>query len=417
MEKLVFITANMPFGRGEEFLIEELCALHRIGVPFTIFPRSYSSELVNSDAHELAERAVRTPPVSLRGVVSLLHYAWQEPARLTKVFGTILNQSGGIANTLRNLAVLPKAAELASRLPDMPDVHLHAYWASTVATIAYAAAELKGVTWSFSCHRGDIKRGNMLGTKLRSARFVRAISGQAKEWLLKRTGSNQDNKVHVLHLGVRCGEPSIEVTTAAPSSLVFVTPASLLPVKGHAYLLGACRLLIEGSFSFRLILYGDGPLRNSLLRSIQELRLDKHVSMLGRIDHLDLLRLYAAGHVGCVVLPSITTPGGDFEGIPVSLMEAMAHSIPVITTGSGAIRELVDDATGIVVPEKDAEALASAMVQVLKGADLRHKLGSRGLARVSSQYDSNKNAKRLLELITSQLTTESASDLTTRCSA
>ena len=80
----------------------------------------------------------------------------------------------------------------------------------------------------------------------------------------------------------------------------------------------------------------------------------------GQVSHTQILEMYVANQVRAVVVPSIDLGNNLHEGIPVSLMEAMAHGVPVVSTTTGGIPELLADGAGILVPPENPQALADA---------------------------------------------------------
>ncbi|HEV7759170.1 MAG TPA: glycosyltransferase, partial [Acidimicrobiales bacterium] len=116
----------------------------------------------------------------------------------------------------------------------------------------------------------------------------------------------------------------------------------------------------------RLEVVGDGPDRAALEAQSRALGLDDRVRFLGRQPRdgvVDALRRASA-----VVIPSIVGAGGDMEGTPVVLCEAMAAGVPVVASALGGLEEcLVDGKTGLLVPPGDVEALARALSRVVDG--------------------------------------------------
>lgn len=123
------------------------------------------------------------------------------------------------------------------------------------------------------------------------------------------------------------------------------------------------------------------------------------VNFLGYIPYEKLLQMYENGEVNLVVLPSIITPNGEREGIPVALMEAMAYGIPVISTNSGGIPELLKDGAGLIVSPASSEELAEAIIQLINSEDLRADLARRGRDRVATNFNLYKNIKILLKMM------------------
>jgi glycosyltransferase involved in cell wall biosynthesis len=139
-------------------------------------------------------------------------------------------------------------------------------------------------------------------------------------------------------------------------------------------------------------------LEAELRRQVGELRLEEEVEFLGWLPHEKLMQMYEQGEVDVVVLPSIVTEEGEKEGIPVALMEAMAYGIPVISTETGGGPELLSGA-GIIVPPKSPQALAEAIIELMKTEKFRRQLARLGRARVEMSFSLKLNIQKLLQLM------------------
>ncbi len=147
--------------------------------------------------------------------------------------------------------------------------------------------------------------------------------------------------------------------------------AALVAHKGQRYLIEAAALVVRQVPDARFIIAGEGELRPNLERQIKDHRLDKHVLLAG--FRPDVLSLHKSFDI--FVLSSTT------EGLGTSLLDAMASSKPIVATKAGGIPEVVDDGvTGLLVPPKDHQALAHAIVTLLKDARLRQEYGAAGFA-------------------------------------
>ena len=157
--------------------------------------------------------------------------------------------------------------------------------------------------------------------------------------------------------------------------------AALVPHKGHRYLIEAAALVVRQVPDARFIVAGEGELRPALERQIKDHRLEKHVFLVGfRPDVLSLHKSF-----DLFVLSSTT------EGLGTSLLDAMACAKPVVATTAGGIPEVVEHGvTGLLVPPKDPEALARAIVRLLKDQALRKRLGTAGLDRVRERYSAER---------------------------
>ncbi|WP_454718809.1 glycosyltransferase [Caulobacter segnis] len=182
--------------------------------------------------------------------------------------------------------------------------------------------------------------------------------------------------------------------------------ARLVEKKGTSYLISAMRELQDRGLGATLTVVGDGPLRGALEAQVDQLALRESVVFLGALPHEEVLRRISNATV--MAVPSVTASNGDAEGLPTVVMEAAARGTPIIATPSGGTAEaIIDHETGLIVPERDAEALANSLEQLLTGAGEAERLsiGAHNLARtkfnLSSQtselerlYDSIRRGQR-----------------------
>lgn len=139
----------------------------------------------------------------------------------------------------------------------------------------------------------------------------------------------------------------------------------LIPKKGLYTTLAALPAVIARFPKVRFILCGTGPEEKRFASEVRALGLQDHVIMTGWMNQPDLLRAYAGAHV--FLHPSELTDSGDQEGVPNSMLEAMASGLPVVATRHGGIPEAVTHGVdGLLVAEKDAAALAEALISLLE---------------------------------------------------
>lgn len=113
----------------------------------------------------------------------------------------------------------------------------------------------------------------------------------------------------------------------------------------------------------RFVLAGEGPMKEAIQVRARELGLGDSLEFAGFLDAPRLAALYARSHL--FLHPSVTTAAGDREGIPNSLLEAMATGLPVVATTHGGIPEAVDSGTeGLLVPEHSPQHLTQAMISL-----------------------------------------------------
>lgn len=163
--------------------------------------------------------------------------------------------------------------------------------------------------------------------------------------------------------------------------------------KGHRYLFEAIKKLNREDIELWIV--GGmvpGYAEVDVKKLAKTLDIEDKVSFFGELKGNALLSIYNTADI--FVLPSYTTKNGDKEGTPISLMEAMAFELPVISTNHAGIPEIVDQ---ILVKEKSAQSLADAIVYVMRKKDEWKKMGKHNRRIVIKKY-SQKNVKSLLNI-------------------
>jgi glycosyltransferase involved in cell wall biosynthesis len=157
--------------------------------------------------------------------------------------------------------------------------------------------------------------------------------------------------------------------------------AALVPHKGQRHLIEAAALVVKTVPDARFVIAGEGELRPALERQIKEHRLEKHVFLAG--FRPDILSVHKAFDI--FVMSSVT------EGLGTSLLDAMACGKPIVATRAGGIPEVVvDGETGLLVPPRDHEAMAEAIVTLLRDRALRARIGHAGEVRVGERFSAER---------------------------
>jgi len=154
--------------------------------------------------------------------------------------------------------------------------------------------------------------------------------------------------------------PVVERGWPADGSIRLVQASRLIAKKGLFTTIRSLGILRESMPGLRFTLCGDGPDRAAVERAVREAGLEDRVSLPGWVDQDQLRAELARAHA--FLHPSETTESLDQEGVPNSMLEAMATGLPVLATRHGGIPEAVTDGEdGLLVPEKNPEALAAAI--------------------------------------------------------
>jgi len=388
--KIALVTSSAPFGPGESFVVVEANALVEQRVELVLVPTHIRSKVPRKIKLDTAIKVISHGLLSFTVFKTFIWEIVDRPIPVMRAFYMVLSWQPVIL--VKNLMVLPKAVWLAALVKDMNIQHIHAQWVSTPSTVAMVASSLSGVPWSFTAHRGDIVDNNLLCKKMSSASFSRFIAKKSIE-LAENICAPMSSEPKLLHMGVLM--PKFQKKGQIQDKFVFLCPASLTLVKGHQYLIKAFSSLRDKE-GIELWLAGSGPLKSELEALVENSGLTQTVKFLGEVTHSDLLDMYAEAKVNAVVLPSLDLGNGVHEGIPVSLMEAMSYGIPVISTSTGGIPELLYDGAGVIVLQSSAIELAKAINKLRFDLYLYKQVSDAGRQRIVEQFNLEVVTKRLV---------------------
>jgi glycosyltransferase involved in cell wall biosynthesis len=165
--------------------------------------------------------------------------------------------------------------------------------------------------------------------------------------------------------------------------------AALVPHKGQRHLIEAAAIVVTRVPDARFVIAGEGELRPALERQIKEHHLEKHVFLAG--FRPDILSVHKGFDI--FVMSSVT------EGLGTSLLDAMACGKPIVATTAGGMPEVVEEGTtGLLVPPRDHQAMAEALVKLLTNPQLRARMGAAGLARVRARFSAERMVQDTLEV-------------------
>ena len=384
----------------ETFVLFEMLALEELGFEVEVFPLLREHErVVHAEARVLVERAHYCSLFSWRVLAAQLHWLARRPVAYLGTLAAVLARTLPSPNYLAGaLAFFPKSALFAREMRAAGVQHVHAHFANHPALAALIAHRLAGIPFSFTAHGSDLHVDQTaLAWKIAGSAFAVTVSEYNREFVRERAGAAAAEKVRVIHCGadariaVRAGE-------AASDAFEILCVAALREVKGHRHLLDACVLLRDAGLRFRCDLVGSGELEREIRARIEAAGLGAHVRLLGPLSHDDVLARMRAAHA--LVLPSVLDRDGRREGIPVTLMEAMACGLPVVTSRISGIPELVEDGrSGLLAPPGDARALADALRRLADSPALRAELGRGARQQVERDFDLRAGARRLGEEI------------------
>ncbi|MEQ1700260.1 MAG: glycosyltransferase family 4 protein [Ilumatobacteraceae bacterium] len=383
----------------DTFIQREVAALRDRGLTVDEYSvrRPEPAQLLTAAHHEVAARTTYLLPPTANTAAAVL-LALRSPARFLRTAALAWRtHPAGVRGSAKQAAYFVEACVLARQLRARGTDHLHNHFPDSSGTVAMLAAELAGIGFSFTMHGAEILRDSAkwrLDEKVARARFGVSVSwyGRAQAMLVSPSASWA--KLHVVHCGVDIDGYAARTHLADGRHVVFV--GRLDEIKGLPVLLDAIATVQRHLPDVQLTLVGDGPDREALQRRADELGLAGAVHFPGYANSEQVRDHLAAADV--FVLPSF------FEGIPVSLMEAMASGVPVVASNLPGIAELVaDGASGHLVPAGDSAALAARLVELLADHDLRTRMGAAGRATVAAEFSLEHEAARLHGLLVTAL--------------
>jgi colanic acid/amylovoran biosynthesis glycosyltransferase len=395
--RIAYVLKRFP-RLSETFVAAELIELERQGEHLTVFAVSRPDEAVR---HAFVDE-LRAP------VVYLPHRPWREPLRVARALAWVLRADArGWLRAARYCVWPPRrkgvrrllqATVLREEMERAGIDHAHAHFATAAARLANLAWRMGGPSYSVTVHAKDIYheevRADHLRDKLSPARFVAAVSGAGREHLGEL--ARLDGRVAVVPNSVdlsRLGPPR---RGAGEPGLVLAV-ARLVEKKGLHDLVEACGLLRSraATAGVQLEVVGAGPLRRALREAAE--RFGVNARFLGALPQEEVLERYRRASIYC--LPCVVAGSGDRDGLPTSVLEAMALGVPVVTTAvSGLPEAVIDGDTGLVVPEHDPEALAAALERLLTDPELSARIAARARRHVEERFALERSAARLREL-------------------
>jgi colanic acid/amylovoran biosynthesis glycosyltransferase len=264
--------------------------------------------------------------------------------------------------------------------------HIHVHHGYFASWIAMVASRLMGITFSMTLHGSDLLLHKAyLDTKLQNCNFCVTVSEFNRQHILEHFPDIRPDKVIVQHLGIASVALNSNLcATHSPASFVMLAVGRLHPVKDHAFLVRACRQLKDKGLNFLCFIAGEGAERTRLERLIKDLDLQTEVELLGHLSRHHLEPYYRLADL--VVLTSRS------EGIPLALMEAMAHAKVVLAPNITGIPELVlDGTTGFLYRAGALDDFVSRVEMIHESGSALAPISSAAQQHVSLYFDRDKN--------------------------
>lgn len=383
--KVAFLLATYP-KLSETFIRDQVQRLSE-KLEVRVYAFSFEEEPV-------VMNSVRYIPGQRRRLI--LRY-WMQLLRLRNVAREQGLRLSSISKELRRAMALKRAGGLAE-LERSDIVVAHYGTIGLVAAIANIMfdASINFVTFvhGYDVSKTPLQRGfGIYRMMFQEARSIIAVSEYWKTELI-RLGCPRD-KVQVHHLGT---EIPVELPEFDAECMQIVSVGRLVEKKGTEYLLRALPSVFKRFPDASVVIVGNGPLRPQLEELCHTLGISESVTFSGAVSHNGVRQAIQSSRL--FVLPSVTSDSGDKEGIPVSIMEAMALGVPVVSTRHSGIPEIVStESKGTLVPERDVDRLSEAIVQGLSDSEWSQSVRQEAYTYVASEFNLEKQSNRLITLL------------------
>lgn len=360
--RICFFNSNRKWGGGEKWHLEMASALGAKG---------FDVMLACSPFGELSTRAKKAAIPTVRACVSNLSFL--NPLKL--LYFTLMLKKRKIDTLIINLPSDLKVAGLAARL------------AGKIRVIYRRGSAI------------PVKSSTL--NKLIFRYFINDILVNSEETGRTILANNprlfsQEN-IQVIYNGIdldefdkQTGNPPYE---RKENEVILATAGRLSKQKGHDLLFDSIQKLKQTGISFKLLIAGDGELRDELVHKASEMGLSGHIIFLGFLDNIKPL----LDSSDIFLFPS------RWEGFGYALVEAMACRKPVVAFHTSSNPEIVADGkTGFLVKDFDTGEFAEMIFQLINNPHLRTQMGENGRNRVEEKFTLERAVQELLELVNGQ---------------
>lgn len=382
---------------SETFILNEILALEQVGIDVHIFSVDRPNDpKFHKDLHRLKSHVTYIPDILHMGLL------WKGRKSAAKKFGGSFTES--LVYTMRHLNPslglrFLQSCFVALEAKKRGIEHFHAHFATRATTVAFLSSKIAKIPYSFTAHAVDIFKESIcrkaLRKKLEASKFVVAVSEYNKDFLEGLVENGQD-KIVKIHNGIDLSvfQPGPGI---ADGHFTFLCVARFIEKKGHRILVEACHLLKKRRKEFRCLLVGQGTLQESMEKLVTARGLEDKIIFLGPRTHEEVLSLFHCSHV--FVLPCRMGSDGNRDGLPVSIVEALACGLPVVTTPMTGNPEAVNDGhNGFLVPFDDPLATANAMCALMEDPSLYARISRNAASSVAQTFDIKRTTRQLADM-------------------
>ena len=387
---------------SETFIVNEIIALINMGHDITIFSFKKSKNIVH-DIVGKYQSSIRvfylTDLMDDEGYSKLFKQCASKIRRLMENgiltgkelarFWERINGSGqGDMNKLRHMFSLSAILEVVKKHQIQ---HIHSHFADYHLEFAYLVYQIARVPYTVTMHGYDIffnPPGDLIKWTSKAKKII-TVSRYNRNYMAQKLHLNL-NKIRVIPCGINLSLFR-KLVVAKEKEFIVLSVGRFHPVKGHAFLIEAVKLLAGEGMNFKCWIIGEGPEKQQLEKQIAKCGIERYVRLLEAMRNEELPYYYSKADV--FVLASIS------EGSPMVLKESLACETPVIASKVNGIQEIVRHyGNGILVRSQSPSQIAVKIRELIINPSLIRNFKKNARASIEKKFDIRKNVKRLERL-------------------
>jgi colanic acid/amylovoran biosynthesis glycosyltransferase len=383
----------------QTFCVREILELERQGLrPLLFSIRDTRDEAIKHFPPELLARVRFLPP---RDELIAQVRRWKDDHSLPRAAALTLRHWTDQPDKARVYEAAWIARQLADLGPAAPH-HVHSHFAGIGARTCWWLRQFSGVTTSFTAHANDIfcqpePQSPAFERLFHDAAFVITVSDFTADQLRQQYPTDA-HRIHRVYNGLDL-QPLIDARAKADRSRALggiLSVGRLIEKKGYPDLITACALLRDQGLFFHCRIVGEGPLEETLRQQISALHLQNQVQLIGPLGMDEIIRLLTE-ETQIFALACATEADGGKDNLPTVLMEAMAASLPCVSTRLAGVPEMViPEQTGYLAEEGQPAAFATHLATLLQDPALCVTLGRAGLAHAQAHFAQSNTSRALL---------------------
>jgi glycosyltransferase involved in cell wall biosynthesis len=394
--KVLYISTNFT-ALSHTFITREINGLRDIGVDVKLLSvRNPDTSAATKPECDLSGCKFVYPasffPV-LGGVISTF---FRSPSRfITAAKTAFVNNEDSFKQKLKLFYQMLIACRFAGWIINEDVQHIHSHFAGSPTSFSMFLSALTGCPFTFTDHGAGVFHDRIgLKTKFRRASGVSSISEFNTQFYPQVADTVPTTKI--VRCGLRMSDFTFNHRQKCNTPLHILAVSRIVPKKGFTYLFDGLAYLDEEGIDWNCTMVGEGPLIPELQEKAKSLGFADKVTFTGPLQQGEIRKLMLVSDM--FVLPCVLAPDGDMDGIPVTLMEAMACGCPVISTELSGVPELViNDKTGLLLKPEDGLAVGKAMAQLAVDSELTAKISKGGYDWVNDEFNIKKSARRISE--------------------